>query len=318
MNRFLLLCALATALLCSCTTSPEKEGTKLAEMRNESVADFIDKVENIHSSFIDNFDSCNYSTRVAAREDFNSSINGAIREYETEQIKIERRYQQAEDKFSQKREDLYVFQQYYHQNIKPVNFDELKKRAFLNSNIETMIQTIIPAKPDNAKIALDLVGHVVREPRNGYFGGDACWKIGEGEFKVFEVLENKTEGDARLYNLHLVLQKHGGAIEVKCTARYELGTRDDWTIVALVSETFDVVKTGKYDNYVEAELVQPFFGMDKIRVRNNSDVALVIGGVYYDNHEWEKFAITVQGNTTEDYSDIIIKDFKIHFVEIPF
>ena len=310
---FILVGTILLGFLQSCTSaSPEALGEKIARMYNDSYSKLSENINNIHTTYVKNFDGSQFTTRIEARDKFNSAIDQAILEYESACIKAETAYREAELKFTENYNKLSLFQQVFNLHIKANNVKELKKTAYSNALVDKLIATIIPSDPVDEKIKKDLVGRSIREPQNGYNEGKTTWNIEEGEVKSMEIIEKTKEDNNIIYKLHLVLKANGGAVDVRCTARYGLSDYDDdWTITMLTTETFDVVKTGKYDDCIEVQKSK-YIGYS---VFNKSDSALMVGGVYYWMGSWYKFQTTIAGN---DAGYIMCTDYKIHFIEIPY
>ncbi len=308
---FILVGTILLGFLQSCTSaSPEALGEKIARMYNDSYSKLSENINNIHTTYVKSFDGSQFTTRIEARDKFNSAIDQAILEYESACIKAETAYREAELKFTENYNKLLLFQQAFNLHIKANDVKELKKTAYTNALVDKLIATIIPSDPVDEKIKQDLVGRSIREPQNGYNEGKTTWNIEEGEVKFMEVIEKTKEDNNIIYKLRLVLKANGGAVDVRCTARYGLSDYDDdWTITMLTTETFDVVKTGKYDDCIEVQ--KDMFGY---RFFNKSDSALTVGGVCY-SWRWHKFQKTIAGNES---GYIYCSDCKIHFIEIPY
>ncbi len=311
-NIMFVIAVILSGILHSCTpSSPNKLGEHIAQMYNDSNEELARNIDDIHNSFIQDFNKDSFTTRVEARNQLNSAIDAAIQKHDIAHTKAEAAYHEAERSFEENYDKFLSFREAFRHTIKQFDTKRVKNTAYSNTHINKLILTIIPPEPTKSKVEEDLVGRTIREPRTGYNGGDTKWNIEEGEIKSLKII-NKSEDDGDiLYQLYIRLQANGGAVDVLCTARYVLSTYDDWTISLVTTEQFDIVKTGKYNDCIEVHPAK-YAGYS---FYNKSDSVLMIGGVYYWNGKWRKFQESIPGNSSCDY---LCEDYEIHFIEKPY
>lgn len=299
--------------------TPASAGEKLAKEYNAKLDAFKSKLKNEINSFKRGFSSQNFSSRREARENYKSRIDNVIKSWEKDNIEIDAKYIELEQSYSAS--DLYVFQQNFNTNLNPDDVEEIKTNALSNSAISGLIKTLELENLSNEDIKRHLIGRTIREPSNGYNQGKIIWTIEESHIKDFviqSVYENSGEYE---YNVDLILQREAGLGSVKVGVKliYVQGEIEDWTLKMLVTKSFDVVTTNRYNEYIEHKLITPLMAGNYIEFRNTCDIDLIVGGIHRSQFEtdWNKFTVIVPANDVVTYYNYI--DFyKIHFIEIPF
>lgn len=321
MRKFFSLAIIFISLIAvvSCS-APDMDGENLAKEYNHNLTEFKSKLQCEINSYKIGFSSQNFTSRRDARENYQSRINDVIKSWEKYNIEIDAKYIELEQKYSASPKDLYIFQENYNINLDQDDIDEIKAEALNNSAIISLIKTIELGELSEYEIKRDLVDRTIREHQDGYNKGDVTWKIAEDDIKEFaikDIYENSGEYE---YNVHLILRKENrGAVKVDLKLIYVAGDIEDWSLKMLVTKSFNVVKTGRYDEYITHSLKKPLLAQSYIEFRNTSDINLMVGGVYRSgwNTNWYKFSKIIPPNGVEYFYEYI-DYYDIHFVEIPY
>lgn len=189
-----------------------------------------------------------------------------------------------------------------------------------NNNATPTTQTRMGDMPNQYSIKKDLVGRVVTEQEDGYAGGKMVITLNENNIKSIEIVNQSSMGPYLNYDVNLVLQENGGALTVSCELQYERNQYNGWQLKIVLSKQINYIKTGYYDRYIKiGDVWGPLVGYDRLPITNNSDITLVVGGVYFDGQIWKKFYHSLPGNEITDVIiDWNIHNVEIHFVELPF
>jgi hypothetical protein len=310
------------ALLFAACSSPESDGKKAAGKFCDCEKGSVENRKNDYSELIRNFDSYNFQTRIAVREKIQSIADNTAVKYSVCLKKAEEHYRKASEKYAtsyQKNTQFeYAFQGYRNANV--VTDEELTPLIMQMNNL---ILSVIPPKPDVEQIKRDLVWHKITEQPDGYHRQDWFWEIKEGEIKEVQIISETHQGNDYLYEIRLILQADGGAHEAFVNLTYILRNNDEWTIDFLESKQINIVKTGKYNSCIAAERKQTGFSEYELVFTNHCDVSLVVGGVAlnaWGDKKWHKFSTVVEDNSSKSIGglfSISVADYKIHFVERP-
>ncbi len=306
-NLLIIICFM-TFLSCN---SPKNDGERIAEMYNKSVSDFIDEREKTFDGFISDFESYNFSSRVEARNEIESAIDKLVSEYDNDRASADYAYEKLAREYSGDFDKYNEFITEFGQNLDKENdINKILKEVYYNPDVDRLIYTIIPNRPDEEKVKKDLKGRIIEG--NNYT--NIKWLIAEGEIKELNILDVKKEKEDYIYDISLVVQEYGGALKGHIVVRYELGTHDDWTIHGVLSKELDYVITGKYNDYIETKVE-----VSGLWVKNNYDRPLAVGGMAFKSYSnsWYKFYCVIPGNDTDRVAWSMI-DYKIDFVELPY
>lgn len=291
--------------------SPKNDGERIAEMYNKSVSDFIDEREKTFDGFISDFESYNFSSRVEARNEIESAIDKLVSDYDNDRASADYAYEKFAREYGGDFDKYNEFITEFKQSLdKDNDINKILKEVYYNPDIDRLIYTIIPNRPDEEKVKKDLKGRTIEG--NNY--ANIKWLIAEGEIKELNILDVKKEKEDYIYDISLVVQEYGGALKGHIVVRYELGTHDDWTIQGVLSKELDYVITGKYNDYIETKVE-----VSGLWVKNNYDRPLAVGGMAFKSYSnsWYKFYCVIPGNDTDRVARSMI-DYKIDFVELPY
>lgn len=298
-NKVLLL--FITTLLCACADSPADKGKETAEKYNSIITEFNTKISDAEKTITDNINKGKYTTRVAARNEYNTLVKESIEKLDAELTEHKINIEEIKFNYKQDIQKINLFTFSYKEVVKEVNIELLKKNALLNNNINQQIATIIPSKPDLEKVQNDLIKRTIADNDDSYgtrkVKGE--WTILATDIKEFELLNMREENDEVVYELRLLLQRKGSAVNVKSTIRYSLGEQDDWFIRLLSVDEFKVVETGNYNDYIGWTWEKQWFVIPGISINNRADIALYVEGKYFDNNKWKKFNAIINGNESE-------------------
>jgi len=306
------------AFLASCS-SPESDGKKAAQKTCDCIDEYAGKLNKAYESYIEKFNSYSFKTRIEARE----KISRDVQEVEDEFIKSEEKSAAYRDKLNGKyltnRENAIKFQYAYNTQYAAYSAPSVDTVTF-QSRINSLVQTIIPPKPDLEKLKKGLIGRKIAEGIDGYRGRDWYWEIkSPNDLKSVEIKNAENRGDDYLLDVHIILRGENTDYEADVKIVYVLRQYDDWTIDIIETQNMQIVQTHRYDNCISVKLSN-----DGLEVNNQCDVALLIGGSVLLDHygegiEWKKFSqIAAANQTTYFFLGYGKKqDYKIQFIERP-
>jgi len=324
-------------LFASCS-SPESDGKKLALQVCDCQKGYAETQDNIYQEFLDKFDTYGFKTRTEARQKWQDLQNEAKKQFEQCSQGVEQKVKEAKSKFPTDLQDLLdpnVLQkamkdpgkfakEFTKNQEKAKKFDETFRNVINQcsaqkpnrdySAIDAKILTIIPQKPDLAKLKQDLVGRRITEQANGYYNRGWFWQISsQDEIKNMQIEKEEKVGDVYVLDVHLLLERGANQHEADLKVNCVLAQNDDWTIDFIETKDIHIVKTGRYDNCITTEVKKGYW--NSLQFTNKCDVSLIIGGEMLGNDgEWTKFSsyINANGTNTVSYSG---KEYKIDFVE---
>lgn len=112
-----------------------------------------------------------------------------------------------------------------------------------------------PPLPTRDQIANDLIGETLSEGyKDCWFGSSWLWRVEKGEIKALQIVKVliKTTTDYCVI-AKVRLQSEVNAFDAKLKINYQLkGKR--WQFEYVVSLGMDIVKTGKYKNFLSIEI----------------------------------------------------------------
>jgi len=350
-NSFLLTTVLVAAMfsMVACS-SPEKDGIKAAKKRYDFENDYYQKRNEIENkikketnktceSYIANFNSYSFTTRVEAREKLNENLEGSLEKLVESAQKLESDYQEwrrkaseyrekLESKYSTNREKQEKFN-YAFNNYSPKERTYKESQEVLidhGSKIRELIQSIIPPKPDIERLKNDLIGRSVTNQTTGY----SNWIINSlDDLNGLEVL-NTTDKDKEIFfATQLNLQKNN-QWDVRINATYTLPDNEDWWRLVAHSN-MNIVSTNKYNGCIKTQWTGTGgYGIPARHVEftNSCDVNLIVTGELerhagYTSNTKDRFQILIPANAkrTLNHSTInssrvlYVVKFEIDFVE---
>jgi hypothetical protein len=309
----------ALAILNACS-SPEADGKKVAEKFCDCEQEAVDSRQKEYLALAQKFDSYEFKTRVEVREKIQAVVDKAAGQRQDCLQGAQKTYLKVSGKYATNYEKNTKFE-YAYQGYISAHPTEEEDVAPLVSQINKLILSIIPPKPDVEKIKLDLVGRKIMEQRPDHQFTGWKWLVKENDIKDIHIVGEKKQGDDCLFEVRLILQAEGGAYEVNINLTYVLRQYDDWKLDFLENKEVNIVKTGKYDNCITTQ-IKGWSGEFQVEFTNNCDVALLIGGAVLSEFggEWKYFSKIVEANGEGHVGglfSISVKDYKIHFIEKP-
>ena len=315
---WLVLTLIASLTLSSCS-SPESDGRKSARRLADCVNQYAAKLKKDYESYIKDFDSYSFETRIDARKKLVEIIIKADLELAECEQKTKDYQNKLKSKYLTNREKVEKFNYAYAAHCKArIDATKIEENLdFYKQQAIALIQTIIPPIPDSEKLKKDLIGRRIKEPEDGYFP-HWDWEIKfSNEMKEVEILNvSYNDGDDNcLFDLRLRLQGEHNEYDANVNITYVLREYDDWRIDFLESKSRDIIRTGKYDNCISAQRQ-----WSVVNFTNRCDVSLIVGGVALDErtNEWKKFGIVVEAERKASYGGVFsvpVKDYEIHFIE---
>jgi hypothetical protein len=320
MMKTKILIFVAFVLFFFACSSPESDGKKAAENFCDCEKKSVENRQRDYSDLIRKFDSYDFQTRIAVREKIQSIADNAAEKYADCLKKAEDHYRKVSGKYATNYEKNTQFE-YAFQGYRNTNTVTDEALLPLIAQMNHLILSVIPPKPDAEKIKRDLVGRKITEQPDGYHRPDWFWEIKEGEIREIQMISENRQGNDYLFEIRLILQADGGAQEALVNLTYILHNNDDWTIDFLESKQMNIVKTGKYDNCITIQR-KGWTGEYELGFTNHCDVSLVVGGVILSEfrNEWQKFSAVVEGNSAKSIGGLFsvsVLDYQIHFVERP-
>jgi hypothetical protein len=300
--------------------------------------------EAAYTDFLAKFDSYGFKTRTDARQKWQDLQDEANRKLEECKGKVDEKVKKAKSKFPTSADDLmgdvmkglsdpqkYVKeagkkQKEFAKNQEKANeFNNALKAASDNceakqaqideAKIKEKILTITPGQPDAALLKQILVNRRILEPAGGYFGNNWAWTI-ESADEIQSITIDKEEKVGNAYDIDatLILQgtaaqyQYEASLTITCILRPQ---DDDWSVDFIKTRDIHILKTGRYDECVKAELKSE----TNLQFTNSCDVKLIIGcQILNNNDEWIKFSIRVESNGTANIN-YYGKEYKIDFIE---
>jgi hypothetical protein len=311
---------IAFVLLFVACSSPESDGKKAAEEFCDCEKESVENRQKEYSALIQDFDSYHFQTRAAVRKKIQQIADEAAKNYSDCLQKAQENYHKARRKYATNYQANTQFE-YAFQGYRAANAVTDETVAPLISQIDHLMLSIIPSKPDLEKIKRDLIGRKITEQPDGYYHQDWYWKIEDGEIKDIRIISENKQRDDYLFKIRLVLQADGGAHEALVNLTYVLRKNDEWTIDFIESKQVNVVKTGKYNNCISVQK-KGWTGEYELEFTNHCDVPLVVGGAVLSEfkQEWHKFSTVIKGSSTKRMGglfSISVLDYQIHFIEKP-
>jgi len=346
---FCLLSAGIILCLVSCS-SPEKDGIKAAKMMYSYQEDYVKKRNEItkeqnkaYESYIKKFDSYSFKTRVEAREKLSEYLEKSKESFQ----KLENDYREWMNKAYEYRNKLASKYQtdrekeskfsYAYNNYSPKERSSNMPQEDTYANqrkAETMIQSIIPSKPDLEQLKSNLMGRTINNQTarslDSRMTGYSEWKINSlDELKDLKIQNATEKGDEYSLQIHLPLQGVVNKWDANIYVKYVLGRNDDWILTEFYGN-MNIVPTGKYDKYIKTQLVNEKYGFGFSRnilgFTNNSNERLIVEGeiLRRGQSNWGTFSIIVAANEKKTLTSkslmgntepTDVSDYKITFVE---
>ena len=302
-------------VLSSCSSpSPESDGIKAAKKMCDCGKDIYVIAKKDYESYIKNFNSYAFKTRIEAREKLNElhqklqeSLNECERDGYAYLNELKSKYITNEEKVGK-----FQFAFDAHLNVcRPPRPDYSE----YGSKIESLIQAIIPPKPNLERIKNEVIERTREIIQHDHYllfdspflsGFGPRLNIRESEIKEREIqiLNEHEQENNHIIEARIIFQtENNGAYEAIVNMIYDL-LYDDWNLKSLKTIEFKLVKTGEYGNCIAiTKNVQQLYPVSKyyLEVTNNcSENLIIMGKALLD--EWTPFSIKIGGNNKREIS----------------
>lgn len=310
----------------SCS-SPENEGKELAQCMNECSESFIKEKQKAETDFVNHFDASIYSSRAEALEAYDQAMIVVLDEYNSCHDEVVVQKSKIAGEYATDYKKLSAFETAYESNIDL----ELSNRL-MDAIAETdypaavlaKVKAVIPAKPDEAQIQKDLVGHKLYEgfeKEKCWFREDYSWKIGEYEisdFKIEEVLRDDVKEYTFIATMRLVSELN--AFDACAKVSYWLPETEDWKIEFVKSMGVSIVKTHKYDDLVDFDIKDDGWGgVNALFITNKSEIELGVGVEIMANGERKRYAVRVSPDKKSQVGGLFgggnVTSYEVGFIE---
>ena len=227
-----IIIGLACIIMLACS-SPESDGIKAAKIVCDCQTEHYAKIEKIYESYIKNFNSYSFKTRIDARQKLNETLNEINRKFQDEYQecyqKAREKAQILENKYLTNEEDKKKFQFAFNAHGESLINQSRSTGNVIQEKADAKIKTIIPPKPDIERLKKDMIGRSIAWGNNF-----ASWSFKEHQFREVQILGTTDNGDDYILDVHLtlVIENHpyAGVRNENLDVTYTLGASDDWFI----------------------------------------------------------------------------------------
>ena len=316
---YLLLCALAFVVV-SCT-SPEEEGTRIANELVQAQTALREGRLEVLNTFIEKFDPARFLDRKSARETIDVKLEEQLKLYEAKKLALDNEYQIFKEKFAKNTEKLARFENSYHAIVLNAPAMISNEENPLRGTCDEIILKIIPPTPTRAQLSKDLVGRkFTEECENGYFP-EHKWSINENDVLDIEILECQEKQDSCSFKVIATINKPNVASWVaELKIENSLGHGDEWDFHDFSCENVMPQVT----DTINESITHTIEGSDAAAVlviTNTSSKSIVVGGQTNNGSDenWVKFSVFLAPKASariDDAAHTPIADYKIDFVEI--
>lgn len=180
--------------------------------------------------------------------------------------------------------------------------------------------------PSPALITADLTGHSLSEGvENGYHRPDWTFDIEYGDVSDLRIIQELTRTASKYLVIAEMKLSKGGNFYYLTKARinYVKSPADGSPVIDYVTSLgMRIVSDGEYDKDIAAFCADDGWGgVNCLKIRNKSEITLVVGGKVYANNRWFKFSKVVEphgnasvggtfggGNVTNYRIDFVIRE----------
>lgn len=195
--------------------------------------------------------------------------------------------------------------------------------SIFNLSAKDKTKSTIPI-PTKTVLTSDLIGRQLSEGTdNGYFPSDWLWTIEEGQISDFKIITKKVESDYCSFNVIMKLKTRSCPTKYTAVVQMDYMLKNNrWHISMVSSKGVSVVKTNRYNKCIVTKVEDDGWGgVDCLKIKNNTDTPLIVGGEFLTNYptQWNKFSVVVPGLKVMSVGGVFgggnVVDFRIHFVE---
>lgn len=303
--------------LASCTGTPYQEGQKLAAKYDACIDEYFDAFVQVGEDFANKIEG-KYNSRSSAMDDYLKLLRDCHQEYLEKWRKIYDEEQKMYGKIKTSTEKS-EFEDGLHSNREYFTFVSVPELETIEISPAVLkkVRTIMPSKPDERQVAIDLIGHSLSEGKEeGYYPQSWTWKITENGISDLSVVSVQENSDSRYtITVSMKLSSETRTYDTKAIVSYVLDDIRDWEIEYVRSLGMDIVKTHKYDDLVKVYLD---YGCS-LKADNLSDIAIEVGGKYFQYDKWHVFRTVISPHDSERIPGNLscVKDFIVDYRERP-
>lgn len=318
-----LMVSFCFVILFSSCSSPESDGTSMANKINECKTAYLENLQKVGTQFVGDFDRLGFQTRAAAKQGYQDVMAQTNAQFEKALAELYEDEVETGEKYAKNYKMKAKYDEAFYSGLDQSLDEQLGATVSMSAEIPEFVmakvRTIIPYKPSSQQIQNDLVGRSLLEGvEDGYYDRSWRWVIKEGEISDFSI-ENVSEDTQQAYriiaNMRLTSEV-GKAFDAKVEIRYILPQNDDWTMEYVQSKGLQIVKTNQYvgciKDYMNTSDTRIF--NTEFRADNTCDKALEIGGKILNHDGWYKFSEVIGPH---GFYRCYAIDYKLDYVEIP-
>jgi len=300
----IVLFGIACIIMTACS-SPESDGIKAAKMKYDLQTEYYKKSHSLtkeiskervkaYESYIGKFASFSFKTRTDAREKLNEFLEPvASKERESSQ-KLQEEAQESQKKFyeyyeslrnkyatNKEKLDKFDFAGEHYQPKERIQYEDIsdlqRKLSEYQDNVKTLIVSIIPPKPDLARLKTDLIGRKILWDMKE--AGKYEWTLfSTEEFKTFDIKEIDNTSDIYSLDIYLLLRGEFIDYEANVSVQYILQQHEDWAFNMFQSIDFKVIPANDCSNCITHGWEGGVFRWPSYHITNKCDYRLLVIG----------------------------------------
>lgn len=316
-----LLLVLPVLALTGCA-SAESMGVKCAKKVVDVEKIYYEFKNQEFKKLVNNFDRYGFKTRLEVKEYIEKIVHDSDSIYDALSRQAEEYYSKYGIRYITNEEEAkefnFAYESYlafYEEYCEDPEYEEFETYS---DSLVKLVANIIPVKPDMKRVKSDLVGRTVYGVEGGYFKDSwRCWIADSTVIKSVKVLEeNRPDKSQVEYRLNVILQgDEGGAYDIKTVLTYSIDDdEEDWTVYSLDTESVDIVRTGKYKDYITS-YVSSYWDNYMLNIKSSYDESLVVGVKYnYYGSEVRRAFVVEPGRIAN--INLGNSEYSIDFVEL--
>ena len=299
----------------------------MAQQMNKCIESFIREKQNIETDFVSYFNASDYSSRAEALDAYNQALLKVLDNYNARIDEITIQKSKIAGNYANNYKKMASFETAYDNNVNSELYDRLLDEIAETdypSAVLAKVKTVIPNKPDVAQIQKDLVGHQLSEgfeKERCWFHEDYRWKIGDykiRDFKIEEVLQDDAKGYVFIATMRL--ENELNAFNARAKVSYILPDAEDWKLEFVNSLGVTIVKTHKYDDLVNFEIMDDGWGgVDALFITNKAEIELGVGVEVVANGSRKRYAVRVSPDKKSQVGGLFgggnVTSYEVEFVE---
>ena len=232
----------------SCS-SPESDGIKAAKKLCDCVDESHENIRQAHESYIKNFNSYSFRTRIEAREKLSDVLQKVYGDDSECRQKAYAYREELESKYKTNKENAEKFKYAFDSHTNSFRPKEPVYEDYARDRINSLIFTIIPPKPNLEKLKNDLLisrGYDIYKKDsyyNDYSGTkqQIIWMstIQPEYLKEVKILSATNNDDKYLLLVYLHIYRGANyvySVDENVIVTYSIGGSDDWYIEKIETE----------------------------------------------------------------------------------